>query len=223
MCLMAYLRLLLPRRDFFMQAPVVSWMPALAFAVVLHELIPNTVFAVAIPVLLLMLAAPMWGSALAAPLWIFLGTSEFDSFRTFYDLRATWRRHGLTLLSRTGEGGQEFYAAWRSSLGRSLAFYDPAIGRLWSLRTRPQMWQTAVRLLAAFVPVIVIDMRRQSDPVQFEIEWLARHDFMDKVYMIVSHEAGSVTHSTGHLVDEETLMQMRWNDQGLVSAAAGDD
>ena len=101
-CLMAYLRLLLPRRDFFLQAPIVSWMPGLALAVLLHELIPIRMFAIAIPALLLTLAVFFWSSFVAPPLWIFLGTSELESFRTFYDLRASWRRHGLTLLNRTG-------------------------------------------------------------------------------------------------------------------------
>ena len=217
-CLMAYFRLLLPRRDFFVQAPIVSWMPGLALAVLLHETIPIRVFAIAIPTLLLMLAVPFWSSFVAPPLWIFLGTSDFDSFRTFYDLRASWRRHGLTLLNRVGEGGLEFYAAWRSSI-RSRMNYDPSAGRVWSLRTRPQMWQTVVRSLAAFVPVIVMDVRQQSDHLKFEIDWLARRDFMNKVYMIVSHDAGGEVHTTAPTrVDENTLMQLQWNKADLVSA-----
>lgn len=95
--------------------------------------------------------------------------------------------------------------------------YDPGSSRVWSLRTRPQMWQTAVPLLAVFVPVIVIDIRCCSDAVTFEIEWLARRRFMDKVYMIVPDESASDEASSPTRVGEEALMKMRWNDEGLVT------
>ena len=212
-CLMAYLRLLVPRRDFFVQAPIVSWMPILAGLVVMHEAIPIALFAVTTPLLVLMLVVPMWVGSVAPPLWMFLGTSELDSYRTFYGLRASWRRHGLTLLDRTSAGGLQFYRAWRASASASAPFYDPGIARIWSLRTRPGVWRTAVRLLAAFVPVIVVDWRRPSDIVRSEVDWLVGRKLVDKVYMVVSPEHGGTPEASiagARFVDEATLFTLPW-------------
>jgi hypothetical protein len=214
MCLMAWLRTLVPRRDFFLQAPVVSWMPVLAVLVCVHANIPIRLFAITIPVLLLVIAMPYALGWLAPPLWMFLGTNELDSFRLFYDLRATWRRHGLTLLDRNSSGGQKFYTAFRSISSGSGAFYDPDIGRIWSLRTRPGVWQTAVRLLAVFVPVIVVDWRQQpSDIVRFEVDWLKRRNLLGKVYMVVSSDNPHAMQDSltgASFIEEEALLASPW-------------
>ena len=207
--LMSYLRLLVPRRDFFLQAPIFSWMPFLAAAVVAHELIPVRVFAVAIPVLIVAFQLPLWANSMAPPLWIFLGTSEADSFRTFWSLRQTWMRHGLTLLDRTSPGGRQFYDAWRAQINAPPGlFYDPSAGRVWSLRTREGVWTIAVRLLAAFAPVIVVDWRNPSQIVESEVKWLARHGFASKAYFVAA--AGTLITiaaipTDGTLVDEPRL------------------
>jgi hypothetical protein len=217
MCLMAYLRTLVPRRDFFTHAPVVSWMLAFAVVILVYEAIPIGVFAVAIPILVVSIMIPIWAGFLAPPLWIFLGKSEFDAFRIFYELRAKWRRHGLTLLDRTNAGGRQFYDAWRWSFRIASAPYDPGIARIWSLRTRPRLWHTAVRLLAAFVPVIVVDWRQPSEIVQSEVQWLERRNFLNKVYMVVSSEraiAAEQSTDAAKLVDEDTLIASQWDEGG---------
>ncbi|PWU06209.1 MAG: hypothetical protein C5B51_12800 [Terriglobia bacterium] len=210
-CLMAYLRLLVPRRDFFLDAPVVSWIQGLGIAILVHQVIPIGMFAISIPVLIVIIMIPRWADSLAPPLWIFLGTSEFNAFRMFYGLRATWRRHGLTLLDRTSAGGRQFYDTWSWRLRGW--FYNPGTARIWSLRTRPQMWFTALRFLTAFVPVIVVDWRRPSKIVESEVEWLASRGFMDKVYMVVSPEAAGTTDGSiagAKMVVEEALMTSQW-------------
>jgi hypothetical protein len=193
-CMMAYLRTLVPRRDFFIMAPIVGWMPILALLVVIHEFIPIPLFAIAIPLLILAFAIPLWAALLAPPVWLFLGTSTVESFDLFHALRASWRRHGLTLLHRTSPGGLQSYDRWHETTG--MVFYDPGIGRIWSLRTRSPMWQTAVRLTAAFVPVIVIDWRGPSPIVQWEAEWLERRALLHKTFVVVS--PGSAGSSAAH-------------------------
>ena len=96
--------------------------------------------------------------------------------------------------------------------------YDPGIARIWSLRTRPGVWPAAFRLLCTFAPVIVVDRRHMSEIVQFEVSWLERRDFVDKVYAVVSPEdarkAGDSTAGM-KLVDEETLIASQWTGAGL--------
>jgi len=219
-CLMAWLRTLVPRRDFFLQAPVVSWMLGLGGIVGVHECIPIGLFAITTPVLLLVIAMPFALGWLAPPLWMFLGTSQLESFRLFYNLRTKWQRHGLTLLDRDGSGGQEFYGEFRSSRGGSGVFYDPNIGRVWSLRTRPGVWQTAVRFLALFVTVIIVDWRQQpSDIVRFEVDWLQRHDLLAKVYMVVSPEYATTMGNAlpgAKYIEEEVLLASDWTASGPI-------
>jgi len=208
MLLMFYLRSLVPRRDFFLHAPLVSWAFPVALAIVVHELTPISFFAWVFPVLLLMLIMPERLSVIAPPVWLFLSASEFDSFSTFHNLRSRWRRHGLTLLDRGSSGGVGFYNAWHSGIRSKSVPYNPEIARLWSLRTRPAVWQTAMRLLAAFVPVVVVDQRQSSEIVEFEVEWLSRHGFLDKTYILTEPGGGGTTAEWlvwAHYVDEDTL------------------
>jgi hypothetical protein len=223
-CLMAYLRTLVPRRDFFISAPVVSWMPVLAILAVVHRLIPIQLFAIAIPVLVLALVLPMWTGMLAPPVWLFLGTSTVESFDLFHALRSNWRRHGLTLLHRTSPGGLQSYDHWRETTPTT-AFYDPGVGRVWSLRTRPSMWQTAVRLTAAFVPVIVIDWRGPSPIVEWEAKWLDRRALLQKAVLIVPSAPAGVHSADDPLqgattIDEETALASEWAGRSVVRAPA---
>ena len=209
-CMMTYLRLLVPRRDFFMQAPVVSWMPMLALAIVIGALIPIRLFAITTPILLLAILLPHALALLAPPLWIFFAGSKLDSFQLFYTVRGVWKRHGLNLLNRTSTGGLDFYQAWRSNFHPAIPFYDPSVGRIWSLRTRTPLWQTAVRLLASFVPVIVVDLTSQaSSNVQFEMEWLKRRGMLDKVYLVAAQEC-AYTEWKIKIVDEKGLLASTW-------------
>lgn len=223
MLLMAFLRLLVPRRDFFLCAPVVSWILLLiAPAILFHVLIPIPVFSWMIPILFVAIVSPVMLASVAPPQWLFLGASGFESFRTFHGLRSHWGRHGITLLDRGGSGGVQFYGVWRSHIGQNWAPYDPTIARNWSIRTRPQVWQTAMRLLAAFVPVVVVDLRQSSDIVEFEVSWLAKRGFLSKTYFLVSRVSDRypVDQVDGvNLVTEETLIASEWNDAGVAFRA----
>ena len=218
MVLMSYLRLLVPRRDFFLQAPFFSWAPVLAVGAVVFTLVPIRPLAFAISMLLVAVFVPMWVNNIAPPLWLFLGTSENESFRAFWDLRLTWQRHGLTLLDRTSSGGQQFYDEWRSQIDAPHVAYDPGVGRVWSLRTRPGVWTFAVHVLAAFVPVIVVDWRDPSEIVKFEAEWLVNHGFAGKTYFLAPADVPATSANVpvaGNLVNENMLIAARWTDTGL--------
>lgn len=216
--LMAYLRLLVPRRDLFLQGTIVSWMLPYAFLVLLHNWIPIGLFACLIPILLLAILVPMQLDLIAPPQWLFLGASELESFQSFYKLRMRWRRHGLTLLDRASAGGLMFYYGWRSRLAQDWIRMDPTIPRVWSLRTRPGVWPTAVRLLAAFVPVVIVDRRFPSEIVDIEVKWLGTRGHWDKTYFLVSPEVAQLSNKMGTLcqqTDEATLLSASWRDTGL--------
>jgi hypothetical protein len=220
--LMMYLRLLVPRRDFVLTAPVVSWAIFALPALLIHEVIPTPLLSAIIPLLGIAIFLPSIADAYAPPLWLFLGATRYEAFVTFYTLRSRWRRHGLTLLERVSVGGLDFYHAWRSVVSVDPKVpYSPGIWRVWSLRTRPAAWawQTAVRLLATFAPVIIVDQRDSTPIVQWELEWLQRRGLMDKVYLVISADDGQqeqVTTTHPRAFTEETLMAAHWTDAGLV-------
>jgi hypothetical protein len=110
--LMSFLRL--PRKDFFQQSPVFSWLLPLALCVLLHVVIEQPVLRWLIPAVLVQFLLPYWLDMIVPPTWIFLGKSNFDSFVAFERMRRQWRQHGLTLLDRVGQEGTEFYSAWRT-------------------------------------------------------------------------------------------------------------
>jgi hypothetical protein len=186
--LMTLLRLRLPRKDLFGQAPVISWMPMLALATLLHVVIPLAVFSWIIPAALLFLFLAMNLAMIAPPTWLFLGTSEFDSFAAFHVMRRVWRQHGLTLLDRVGSEGAQFYAAQRRAGRWGTLFFNPAAPRVWSLRTRPQMWESSVMLLMDFVLVVIADVRGESEIVREELGWLTRPGRLEKAWYLVTDE-----------------------------------
>jgi hypothetical protein len=167
--LMSIVRLRLPRRDLFLQSPIFSWAPILALCVFLHVEIEQTALRWLIPGSLLCFFLPMWLTIIAPPAWLFLGKSDFQSFAAFYTMRGTWRQHGLTLLDRIGKEGTLFYDAWRQSIRQPLIFFDPSAPRVWSLRTRPQLWEHTVLLLMDFVLVVVVDLRGDSGILREEL------------------------------------------------------
>lgn len=216
--LTAYLRLLVPRRDLFVQAPVVSWMFPYALLVLLYHYIPIDLFAGIIPLLLLAILVPMQVDLIAPPQWLFLGSSDFESFGSFYNLRMRWKRHGINLLDRESSGGLKFYEMWRAQKNQNWKLTDPTIARVWSLRTRPAVWQTAVRLLATFVPVVIVDRRRPSPIVDYEVDWLVSRGHEGKTYLLVSLQPSPSHRPTDKLFqhfDEENLLDAEWNDSGL--------
>ena len=210
--LMSYLRTLAPRGDLFLQGPFISWIICAAFIIILHESIPIPIFAWLIPALLMMIFIPYLIAQIAPPVWLFLGTSGYASSVTFFNLRNRWRCHGVTLLDRVHPGAIKFYYQWRSRAGRSPIPPNPSIGRVWSVRTRHGVWQTAFRLLATYVPVIVVDFREGTDIVDFEMDWLTTRGLLYKTYVLA--ESGQSI-SNAKVVDEEALLEARLGNRGL--------
>jgi hypothetical protein len=184
--LMFVLRHRLPRRDLFMLSPIFSPMPFVALAAFLFTVIEITIIKWTLPPLVLLWAVLHGIGLLAPPLWLYLGQSDFDSFASFYSLRAAWRKNGLTLLNRLGCDGARFYAAWRKTLRLGSLFYDPSVPRAWSLRTRDDMWESTVLLLMDFVPVVIVDVRGESDIVREELEWLQDRGRKAKAWYIAA-------------------------------------
>lgn len=218
--LMSLVRLRLPRRDFFLQSPIFSWAPPLALCVFLHVGIEQAALRWLIPGSLLCLFLPKWLEMIAPPTWIFLGKSDFQSFAAFYTMRHTWRQHGLTLLDRIGPEGTQFYTAWRQSTRLPLMFFDPSVPRVWSIRTRPQLWEYTVLLLMDFVLVVVVDLRGESDVVRKELAWLAKPGRVEKAWYLVADDDQGAQQYREHvdvsrLVTEQMLLAAEWLKAGL--------
>jgi len=225
--LMFLLRHRLPARDLFMMSPVLSPIPFIALSAWLYSAIEIPVFKWALPLLVLLYAALHMVDMLVPPLWLYLGLSNFESFASFYRLRGTWRKNGLTLLNRVGWDGVKFYAAWRRTLPTGSMFYDPSAPRVWSLRTRDDMWETTVLNLMDYVPVVVVDVRGESDIVREELEWLQHGDRRRKAWYLVAN--GDRVAADNHravieryaqvdayrLVSEATLAEAVWTQAGL--------
>jgi hypothetical protein len=229
--IMALLRLRQPRKDFFQQAPGIGLLPWLAVCVVLYAEISFVVFAWVLPVLVLAYGLMHQISMVRPPAWLFLGTSTFASFRLFHDLRATWwPRDGVTLLDREGREGSSYYvaeAAYRvrqGSFGHRF-FNNPAAPRVWSLRTRPALWEHTVWLLIQFVPVVIVDLQAASEYVRQEIKWLAEAGRLERAWFLAS-AGDQVSLPDGlppellaavaeRVVTEEELCAASWDRSGL--------
>lgn len=190
---MTLFRLRQPRRDFFVQAPIISDVPWWALCVVLHVGLAGTVFAWIVPLPLLLVSLEYSLSKVAPPVWLYLGASEADSFRVFYNLRRAWFWfHAVTLLDRESEQGQAaYFAEARQMQSRSLAghvYQNPRAARIWSLRTRPDLWVQTVKALIDLVQVVVVDVRTGSDPVRYELGWLAQPGRVEKTWLIATDD-----------------------------------
>jgi len=129
------------------------------------------------------------------PTWVFLGTSEYEAFWVFNDLRHNWGLTALCLLDREGEEGFKFYQAERDLWAREERtpiglFYDPTQPRIWNVRTRPDMWEHTVLLLIDYVPRVVVDLRRPSDYVLEEVKWLIEPSRIGKTLFLYDERTG---------------------------------
>jgi hypothetical protein len=212
-------------------------MPWLALCAILHVMIPLPVFNWVIPVALMCHTVAYGLDMIAPPTWLFLGTSQFASFAAFHKLRNSWRQNGLTLLDRVGKEGADFYFVQKQSQRLSSMFFNPAAPRVWSLRTRPEMWENSVLLLMDYVPVVVVDVRGESEIVRQELEWLAKPGRIDKAWFLVAddahgaasdHERQSAEKRYGQidtarrsrLVTEEMLCSAEWFRSGICLPSA---
>jgi len=232
---MTLFRLRQPRRDFFVLAPIVSDLPWWAVCVVLHVKFTGTVFAWSVPVPLFCVSLWYALGKLAPPVWLYLGASEFNSFRSFHLLRYAWAGiNGVTLLNRGSDAGMAAYDVEarvifrRNPLGQ--LFRNPGTPRTWSLRTRPELWTQTVKALIDLVAVVVVDVRTGSEPVQYEIEWLAKPGRLEKTWLLAPDDRRipAVLAAPGgdsplpsqaflqeRLVTEEMLLFGSWGPEGL--------
>ena len=190
---MVLLRLRQPRRDFFKMTPLIGDVFPLAFCVVLYEVLPVSPFTGLLVMTLVVAQISMSLDRIRPPTWLYLGTSEYESFWVFDDLRHNWERTAVCLLDRSGKEGYKFYQAEREKWSRNSwlptsLFYDPMQPRVWSIRTRPDLWWHTVVLLTDFVPVIVVDLRRASDFVLDEVRWLADPSRIGKALFLAGDE-----------------------------------
>lgn len=191
--MMVLLRLRQPRRDFFKMTPVIGDLVPFALCVVAYVFLPVSVFATAAVCLFAAVEVAMSLDRIRPPTWLYLGTSGFESFWVFKDLRQIFGLTAVCLLDRGGAEGYKFYAAEREAWSRDGGmprgfFYDPGQPRMWNLRTRPKMWQHTVLLLIDFVPMVVVDVRRPSEFVMQEVQWLADPARIGKTLFLAGDE-----------------------------------
>ena len=165
---------------------MISLVPWIALSIVLYSTISLPVLKWALPLALTVLMLAMGLDKIAPPIWLFLGTSEYDSFDAFHVLRNCWRKCGVTLLNRANPGGSAFYFVQRRSLPLKSLFLDPTAPRVWSLRTRSNMWRNSVLLLIDKVLVVIVDVRGDSDIVRDELDCLRERGLMDKAWFLAS-------------------------------------
>jgi hypothetical protein len=238
--IMAILRLRQPRKDFFLQAPLVRDVPVLAIAAVLHDVIHPEFVSWAVPVLLVATSLGLGVDLLLPPTWVFLGRSHFDSFITFDVLRYSWP-FGVTLLDRDNSEWHRYYyqhAGYLSRRGFVAASFmnNPRTPRVWSLRSRGALWESTVAHLMELAPIIVVDARAESYYIYDEVLWLAELEWIDKALILGSGEGiaaavdaaldwaerdgvrlppGAGAALAGRIVTEEQLYAAAWTVSGL--------
>ena len=186
---MTILRLRQPRRDFFAQAPLIRDVRVLAVAAVLFEAVQPRLIAWPLATLLVAASVGMSLHLLLPPVWVFLGRSNFDSFRSFDRLRDSWRQFGVTLLDRDSREWIDYYFTRATEQARrgviTARFMNkPKTPREWSLRSRGDLWESTVALLMKLASVVVIDVRAKSYYVYDEVLWVAELNWMDKVWLL---------------------------------------
>jgi hypothetical protein len=193
--MMTLLRFRQPRYEFFKITPVIADMFPLAICVVLYEIVPIRAFAAPLALLAASAEVAMSLDRVRPPTWFYLGTSEYEAFWVFDDLRHNWDLTALCLLDRGGEAGWKFYLAeqerWeKEGRGYARAFFNPRAPRIWNVRTRPDMWEHTVLLLIDYAPLIVIDLRQPSPNVLQEVRWLTEPSRISKTLFLYDEREG---------------------------------
>ncbi len=193
--MMVLLRLRQPRRSFFRMTPVIADMLPFALCAGLYEVVPIASFAAPMAFLAASIVIAMSLDRIRPPTWLFLGTSDYEAFWVFDDLRHNWGVTALCLLDRGSEKGYMFYQAEREMWARERRmpvgiFYDPSQPRVWNVRTRPDMWEHTVLLLIDYVPRIVVDLRQPSEFVLEEVKWLSEPSRIEKTLFLFDEETG---------------------------------
>lgn len=241
MGLMMMLRCRQPRKDFFVQAPIVGQMHWFALAAVLHAIMPPPFFSWAVPLVVVVSVFANAINYLIPPAWFFLGRSQHESFLTFDKLYHGWRVFGVTMLDRDSRAWHDYYFALANQLAQSGHRFAhlmnrPRTPRVWSFRSRDAIWELTAMQLMKYVKVVVIDVRSESFYIFNEVHWLAELRLVHKTWY-VGEDDGSDNGLTGALawgrdeglsIDTATTDQMRarvitekqlcdskWDDAGL--------
>jgi len=190
MLIMVLIRAKAPRKAFFAQTPVVNNAIFFVIAIVIYKLIPIQGVNLFVAMLLVAWSVVYSLDLITPPAWLFLGASSYESAFVFHDLRQRWLpRLGVTLLDRGNSAwsAHYFYEAQRlMKRGLNIAKFlnNPSAPRIWSLRTRDNLWQHAVLLLMDFVTVIVIDARVVREGLQQELDWLFKPERFEKTWIL---------------------------------------
>jgi hypothetical protein len=244
--IMALLRFRQPRKDFFAQAPLFREVPWFAVASVIYDVQPLGIVSQPLAFLVATISLAHGLDLLLPPAWLFLGRSHFDSFRTFDRLRFHWPVFGVTLLDRDSKEWHAYYFAAAEAMARrgSLAarfMNKPGTPRVWSLRSRGELWESTVALLMRLAVVVVVDARVKSYYVFDEVLWLAELHWIDKAWLLgepdrtapaldgalawaeednVALPPGTDARLAARVVTEEQLYSASWTASGLRIAGA---
>lgn len=188
--IMFLMRLKQPRKDFFLQTPVVNNAMFFAASVVIFITLPGPGLNMLAAISLALYSASWSLDLVAPPTWLFLGASAYESAFVFHDLRRKWLpRLGVTLLHRYNPAWSAHYryeaqVLWSKGVYAANFMNDPSTPRMWSLRTRDNLWQHAVLVLMDFVVVIVIDARIVREGLQEELDWLFKSGRLEKTWIL---------------------------------------
>jgi hypothetical protein len=190
MLIMTLMRAKARRKDFFRQTPIVNNAMFFAISIGIYMLIPIHGLNFMAGALLATHSVIYSLDLIAPPAWLFLGASSYESAFVFHDLRRRWLpRLGITLLDRDNPAWSAHYLYEAQELrkqGVRFASYmnNPSTPRIWSLRTRDNVWKHAVLVLMDFVAVVVIDARIVREGLQEELDWLFKSGRLEKAWIL---------------------------------------
>jgi hypothetical protein len=186
---MSKLRYREPFRYMRANAPGLSMtFPALLAVIVLSQ-DWLSLFSISLLVLVALWFGVIWPSiGLVPPVVLWLSASGYDNFRVLKKLQPILPNMVKTLINQASPSISEKYyghymrllavrretAQGVSKLGAAVApmFMNPSGPRLESFRTRPGLWQQSVRDLIEVSPIVIIDTRYASGPVEEEVAWM---------------------------------------------------
>jgi len=186
---MSKLRYREPFRYMRANAPGVSMtLPAL-LAVIVFSQHWLSLFSISLLVLVALWLAVVWPAiGLVPPAVLWLSVSRYDNFRILKKLQPIVPDMVKTLINQASPSISEKYyghymrllavrretAQGVSKLGAAVApmFMNPSGPRLESFRTRPGLWKQSVRDLIEVSPIVIIDTRYASVPVEEEVAWM---------------------------------------------------
>ena len=162
--------------------------PALLAVVVLSQYGPS-LFSISLLVLVALWLGVIWPLiGLVPPVVLWLSASGYDNFRVLKKLQPILPDMVKTLINQASPSISEKYyghymrlLAVQRETARGVSkvaaavgpiFMNPGGPRLESFRTRPGLWKQSVRDLIEVSPIVIIDTRFASGPVEEEVAWM---------------------------------------------------